>query len=300
MLQIPPEMLTWQTTPYLRELENSYEASRFLDTRTTFVSENQILAGKLSKFKVLIVPGASHMRAEVIECIYHFVEQGGTLVVLPSSFLSDEYNRPADYLPQIGIQIRRIEQPQTDRTGEVEQAYDQSFHERVIYRPQQVVDLTTNATGLFSQCAPKLQAEGTRQEIAVSGAHQTLAVFPNGQAAFVSLNRGRGVIYYSATSFPKESLESLLDRIFEASRVERPLRVRGENGSTLGAVEARYVTSGPDKFLYLVNFNATPIVARIEMRGKMPPALFELRKQLEMPASHVSAAAGETLIFKLD
>ena len=93
MLQIPPEMLTWRTTPYLRELENNYEASRFLDTRTTFVSENQILQGKLSKIKVLIVPAVSHLRAEVVGAIYRFVEQGGTLLMLPSSFLSDEYNR---------------------------------------------------------------------------------------------------------------------------------------------------------------------------------------------------------------
>ncbi len=45
MLQIPPEMLTWRTTPCLRELANTYEASRFLDTRTTFVTERQILRG---------------------------------------------------------------------------------------------------------------------------------------------------------------------------------------------------------------------------------------------------------------
>ena len=34
MLQVPPEMLTWRSL-YLRELEKSYDASRFLDTRTT-------------------------------------------------------------------------------------------------------------------------------------------------------------------------------------------------------------------------------------------------------------------------
>ena len=128
MLQIPPEMLNWQVTPYLRELENTYEASRFLDAGTTFVSEMQILAGKLSRFKVLIVPAASHMRAEVVASMNQFVEQGGALVILPSSLLSDEYNRPADYLSRMGVKVRRIEQVTTDRTGELEQAYDQSFH----------------------------------------------------------------------------------------------------------------------------------------------------------------------------
>jgi hypothetical protein len=300
MLQIPPEMLTWEKTPYLRELENCYEASRFLDTRTTFVSENQILAGKLSNFKVLIVPAASHMRTEVIKNVYGFVEQGGTLVMLPSSFLSDEYNRPADYLAQIGVQVRRIEQPQTDQTGEVEQAYDQSFHERVVYRSQPVVDLSIEASALFAPSPPRLQAEGTRQEVVISGTHQTLATFPNGQAALVSLNRGRGVIYYSATSFPKGSLSSLLDRIFDRSRVERPLRVRGESGGLLGDVEARYVSSGSRKLMYLVNLNETPVSAKIELEGKAPSRLFELRKQVKLEANRISVAAGKTLIFRLD
>ena len=120
------------------------------------------------------------------------------------------------------------------------------------------------------------------------------------QAALVSLNRGRGVIYYSATSFPRVSLNSLLDRILDAAQVDRPLRVREENGRTLGDVEARYVSTNSEKLMYLVNLNETPVSARIELDGKVPRRLFELRKQMEMSADRVSVAAGETLIFKVD
>src|SRR5439155_440996 len=38
-LQLPPEMLTWQTTPYLAEVNNTYQASQFLDAKVTFVTE---------------------------------------------------------------------------------------------------------------------------------------------------------------------------------------------------------------------------------------------------------------------
>jgi hypothetical protein len=110
--------------------------------------------------------------------------------MLPSSFLSDEYNRPADYLTQIGIKVRRIEQPVADRTGEVEQAYDQSFHGRVAYRSQEIVDLRMKPAGLFAKGAPSLKAHETRQEIAVSGLHQTLSTFPEGGPALVSLGPG--------------------------------------------------------------------------------------------------------------
>jgi len=300
MLQIPPEMLTWHTTPYLRELENSYEASRFLDTRITFVSERQILAGKLSKFQVLIVPGAPHARAEVVEAIYRFVRQGGTLVVLPSSFLSNEYNRPANYLEQIEVQVRRIDQPEADRTGEAQQAYDQSFQERVVYRSQPIANLTARSTGIFAGGAPKLQAQGTRQEISVSSAHETLATFPDGRPALVSLKQGGGTIYYSATGFSKQSLADLLDRIYDAAGVRRPLRVLGEDGSRPGDVEARYVSGGAGRLLYIVNFNDRPVNVRIELDGRPAHGLLELRKQLKLADERTVVPAGETLIFRFD
>src|SRR5439155_26811084 len=57
-LQLPPEMLTWQTTPYLAELEKTYNASRDLDAKITFVTERQILKGRLNRYKLLLVPAA--------------------------------------------------------------------------------------------------------------------------------------------------------------------------------------------------------------------------------------------------
>ena len=47
-LQLPPEMLTWGSTPYLAELEKTYEAAQYLDARVTFVTERQALKGWLS------------------------------------------------------------------------------------------------------------------------------------------------------------------------------------------------------------------------------------------------------------
>lgn len=299
MLQLPPEMLTWQTTPYLRELENSYEASRFLDTKITFVSENQILKGKLSTFKLLIVPAAPHVRTEVVSAIDAFLDQGGTLLLLPSSFLSDEYNRPTDYLTRMGVHVSRIEQPEADRTGEVEQAYDQSFHERVVYRPQQVLDLVTRPLGFFANYALKLQSEGTRQEIQVAGTSQTLATFPDGKPALASIRRGRGMIYYSATGFSRQSLTLLLDRLFDASGIARPVRVRGEGGSHLRNVEARFVSRNEHRLLYVVNFNDEPVTVRIEVDGHPGWNIFELRYQKKSTEARVEIPAGETLIFRL-
>jgi hypothetical protein len=240
------------------------------------------------------------MRAEVVESMNRFAGQGGTLILLPSSLLSDEYNRPARYLSRMGIEVRGIEQAAVDKTGELEQAYDQSFHERVVYRSTQAVELSLQPEGLFAKGVLKLQAQGTRQKISIAGPHSILATFPDGQLALASLPKGRGVIYYAATSFPRESMRTLLDRIFDASGIDRPIRVRGENGDSPGDVEARYASWEGGKFLYIVNFNQKTVKLRIETDGSTVPALYELREQANVADGHVNIPAGETRSYKFN
>ena len=49
-LQLPPEMLTWETTPYLAELRKTYDASQFLDAKVTFITERKIRQGWLERY----------------------------------------------------------------------------------------------------------------------------------------------------------------------------------------------------------------------------------------------------------
>jgi hypothetical protein len=300
MLQIPPEMMTWRTTPYLRELANTYEASRLLDTRTTFVTERQILRGDLARYKVLLVPAASNIRAEVVQSINDFVEDGGTALLLPSSFVSDEYNRHADFLERMGVEVRRIEQISADRTGEIEQGYDQTFHERVVYRPQSRQALRVRATGPFSPVPPELEGEGTRQEISVPPSFEVLAEFSSGQPALVTVPRGRGRLFYSATSFPQQSLGLLLDRLLDASGVARPVRVRRQDGRPPADIEARTVKTAGATLVYLVNFNRQAADVRIELDGKVRTKLYDLRRQLPRNDATVHLNPGETAILRLD
>jgi hypothetical protein len=300
MLQVPPEMLTWESTPYLRELENAYEAARYLDTQVTFVSENQILRGKLNSFKVLIVPGVSHERAEVVRAIESFAAGGGMVLVLPPSLLSDEYNRPTSYLRQLGITVRRIEQPVADRPLEAEQSYDQTYREHVVFRSQPSVKLVTKPADVFPQALPELHALGTRMEIELTPPAQTLAAFPDGKPALALLPRESGKIYFSATGFPARDLSSLFDRILDGAGVPRPVRVSGPDGKPLWKVEARSAPNAAGQLLYLVNFNDLPVRARIKVAGQAPERLMDLRSQTEITGGDVTVPAGETRIFRLN
>ena len=53
--------------------------------------------------------------------------EGGRVLVVPESFLGDEYNRPADYLARLGITIRETQRPKPGGLGTMVQGYDQSF-----------------------------------------------------------------------------------------------------------------------------------------------------------------------------
>ncbi len=76
-LQLPPEMLTWATTPYLAELHKTYTASQFLDARVTFVTERQALKGHLDRYKLVLVPAVRNLPEKVVEAIWTYTEKGG-------------------------------------------------------------------------------------------------------------------------------------------------------------------------------------------------------------------------------
>ena len=116
-LQLPPEMLTWQVTPYLAELGKAYSASQFLDAKVTFVTERQALAGKLARYKLVLVPGARNLPAPVVERLWSYARQGGHLLILPESLLGDEYNQPRDYLQPLGISIQGTQRPAAKDSG---------------------------------------------------------------------------------------------------------------------------------------------------------------------------------------
>lgn len=132
-LQIPPAMFSWEHTPYLFELERAYTASRFLDVKTTFVTERQIAQGRLAGFPVLLIPSAHSLPPAIVERIREYVSAGGTVFASPGSLAVDEYNRPHDYLAGFGIRRTSDVAAQAVASGEVVQRYDQTFSESVTF-----------------------------------------------------------------------------------------------------------------------------------------------------------------------
>ncbi len=78
---------------FVGEVTAAFEGTHFADTTCDFVTERQATAGKLGDYKVVLVPGVSHIPAAAFEAFQDYVASGGVLVTVGECFTHDEYGR---------------------------------------------------------------------------------------------------------------------------------------------------------------------------------------------------------------
>ena len=98
-------------TPYLLELERTYDALLELGVPIDFVTTRQVLEGKLAQYQVLVIPAATYEQAEVVQKVMDFARTGGQVVLVPNSWFFDQYNRKQDYLAPLDIQVTSMKAP---------------------------------------------------------------------------------------------------------------------------------------------------------------------------------------------
>jgi len=75
----------------------AYEALSFSGYNVKFVTEKQVSEGGLDGYQLLVIPGATHVKAETVAGIGDFAEDGGKVVAIGSSVLSkNEYGQNHD------------------------------------------------------------------------------------------------------------------------------------------------------------------------------------------------------------
>jgi beta-galactosidase GanA len=297
-LQLPTEMLTWQTTPYLAELQKTYEASRYLDARITFVTERQILKGWLNRYKLLLVPAVRNTPAEVFQKIRDYAVQGGRVLVVPESFLGDEYNRPTDYLSHLGLTLRQTQRPKPGVLGAVVQGYDQSFSQAVTFVDDAPQRLGAAGAEVFGSIG-ELETRGVRQIFEVKSNAKILFRYSHGEPAIVQVPVGQGAIYYSGSLLEERSYARVLEALFREARVTRPVRLRMAGGEDARSVEARFALLGNRKLLYIVNFNSIPTRLRIDAAPGLFSSLLDLRDHHDIRGLEITVPAHQTAIYEM-
>ena len=294
-LQVPPEMLTWRTTPYLAELQQAYAASQLLDAKVTFVTERQALAGKLDRYKLLLIPGVRNVPAAVVASIRQYLSRGGHALIVPESLLGDEYNRRQSYLKQFGVTVRGTDRPQTTESGRMVQGYDQSFAQEITFRGNASEELT--AVGRVSRGIGELRSAGVRQAIETEPGAEILFAYPDGRPAIVQSRIGKGRITYVASSLEQSGYVRLLDALARAAGIDRIVRVRSVEGDT--RIEARFVRLGKRELLYVFNAGAKAIDVQVERSGAPVTSITELRESKSSNGNRVAIPAHQTNLYEL-
>jgi beta-galactosidase GanA len=270
-------------TPYTLSLQKCYRAGTILDTGMGFITSRQLIEEPVNKdLKIIIVPGAYYARADVVEKILAFAESGGTVLILPTSFVADEYNRRRRYLDRIGIEIVKEEVPKylakKAKSGLEIPGSEYDF----IQGPIAETVVTDEPTAAIRWVAggPKPAAEllgrGIRQAIRIDAVNEVLASYKDGGPAVVRRNVGKGRVVYVASELEQSSLADLLDWVYEEVGIERLVRAKSVDGNRIEGLELRTVGYKQGHLTYLYNMTERTVNVKLQPRRILADSIEDL------------------------
>lgn len=255
VVQVPPELMKGDSTPYLDALRDAYEAARCLDAGITFISEKQLRRDEARSFKLIVLPAAKHLPQAAFAALDRYVRSGGHVLVLPESLTRDEYDRPQPYLAQWGFRVDRTIAPQVAGLGEPVQRYDQSLAQEVRYEPGAIVEAASVHPAFASV---RVRAAGLRQHVTAPDA-EVLAADSGGSPLLLKRRLDSGTIWYAAATLQRSVLGGILDVLFAEAGVQRPLNVTDPEGNRIEGLEARLVRRRHDDLVYVANESGRPV-----------------------------------------
>mgnify|MGYP000607280640 CR=1 FL=1 len=296
IIQVPPQLIRAGRTPYLDAVFSTWEGARYLGCRLGFVSEKQVLAGKLARFKLLIVPAAKYSRDDVVDGVLEYVNNGGVAVIAPESFLFDEYARENDRVTGLGLKVTDITLPQVLGEGELVQNYDQSFTQTIVYGDVKRT-VRTERADIFEKNQPSLETKGLVQSLD-AGKNAVLARFDNGKPAVVLVKRGKGLIYYLASPLVSQSYHEFLSPLAEQLGLKRPVVAVDNDGKLITGVEVRSVERKSDYLVYASNLGGEAV--EFTLKGEKEIGTVEdLRSLRVVPGGRVKLGPWGETIFKV-
>ena len=299
IVQVPPPLVQAGRTPYIDAVFSVWEGSRHLGCRIGFVSEKQILAGKLAKFKLLIVPAAKYIRPEIVTAIKDYVEKGGTALIIPESFIFDQYARENNGISEFGINITDVTLPPVIGEGEKVQNYDQSFSQTILYGDVKKKITTINKDIFKGNTSPlTLYSNGLVQSID-PGPHKVLAQFDDGKAAILVAQTGKGTLYYLAAPLQTTDYHTLLAPLAQKLELKRPFVGLDKDGNLVTGVEVRAVEREADYLVYASNLTPEPVEFDLKGSGE-PGIIINLRSLHKVQEGHVTLEPFQETIFKAE
>jgi beta-galactosidase GanA len=299
IIQVPPHQVQSGSTPYIDALTSVWEGARFLGCRTGFVTESQIRAGKLAKIKLLIVPAVKYICPDVFTSVRHYIENGGTALIIPESFAFDQFARENNMLADFGITIKSVMLPPVTGEGERIQNYDQSFSQTTLYGEVREKITCINEDLFKGKTTPvKLLSDGLVQTID-PGNNKVLARFDDGKPALVLVRAGKGSLYYLASPLKTSDYHPLLSPLADQVGLNRPVVCIGTDGNLVTGAEVRAVERSNDYLVYASNL--TSGIVEFDLKtGKKTGSMLDLRSMTEYGSSHIKLGPYQESVFRIE
>lgn len=123
---------------YLEGLKRTYEALNFTGLKIGFVTERMLSREKVSDYKLIVVPQATHIANQAYQGLQRYAESGGRIVAVGTECLRrDEYDMPYNTKDPIPISASF---PAALSSRELWEAFEAQLRNGGIHRPVNVTD----------------------------------------------------------------------------------------------------------------------------------------------------------------
>lgn len=297
IVQVPPNQHRAGVTPYLETMGKAWEGSRFLGARVGFVTERQALSGKLDRCRLLIVPAVKYIPPEVAQAVVKYVERGGTALLIPESFLFDQYAHEKDGLAELGLKVEGVTLPPVLGQAEMVQNYDQSISQAILYGEVRR-EMKAEPVDIFAGKKLSFRAEGLVQSLN-PGSNQVLARFEDGKPGLVLVERGKGRLYCLAAPLAPLDYHRLLEPLAARAGLRRQLMGLGVDGSLVTGAEVRGIEYEGGWLVYASNLGDKPV--EFDLKSDSPlGAITDLRSLKRLASPHVKLDPWQETVFRVE
>jgi hypothetical protein len=219
-------------SPYLRQVVRAYEGGYFSPAYGRFISEDQVLAGRLDSIKLLVAPGVTHLPNDVYARVMEWVPRGGIVVATEGAFAFDEHGRPREAADLLGLR-------------------------RGAPNPLGAEGLPIVPSGDFLPRPLQARDRLERLDPVPEPGLEVLALTA-GAPILIHRPLGRGHVYYVGAGLDAKDYAALLTAV--ARRHDVPLQPQALDaaGQPIWGIEARAVNHEGQPLVYLLNHTREP------------------------------------------
>ena len=146
------DALTLDTQPFLKAVQDSYDALQWMQTPIRFITERQVARGDLTPddIDILIIPAVKHIDAKTVKLIDRYLERGGAIVAVGDVLENDTAGRPLSNAMSnwpANDRLYRIDPTAADWQDDVDryQWFEQHLSQADVHRPIRLLKDDGNA-----------------------------------------------------------------------------------------------------------------------------------------------------------